>query len=353
MAKEKLPVGAYVLPSTIDAKREATNVAIDKMREMFKDDNIIMNMGGQVGKIIPSYPTNIPELDLYALGCGGVPRGRIIEFFGPESGGKTTLALHCIACAQQQGELAAFVDAEHSLDPTWASRLKVDVDNLLISQPDWGEQGLEVVHALCESGGVGIVVVDSVSSLVPRAELENEMGSAQPGMVAKMMAQALRKIEGVANKTGTTVIFINQIREKIGVMFGNPETTSGGRALRHAGSVRVDIRRIAYLKDGGEKSENPPFGQTIRAKVVKNKCGPPHRVAEFDLNYETGFDGGGSLLRMSLKYGFAEKSGSWYSYRGERIGQGITNAGRFLSENPELFQKMLTEVKSVALPQKQ
>jgi recombination protein RecA len=273
-------------------------------------------------------PTGAISIDL-ALGVGGMPRGRVVEIFGPESSGKTTLALQVIAEAQKLGGMAAFVDAEHALDAAYAKKLGVELDNLLVSQPDNGEQALEIVEVLIRSGGVDVVVVDSVAALVPRAEIEGEMGEAQMGLQARLMSQALRKLTGVVSKSRTCLIFINQLREKIGVMFGNPETTTGGRALKFYSSVRIDIRRIASIKDG-----DTVIGGRTRVKVVKNKVAPPFREAEFDVLYGEGISREGDLLDLAVDKRIVEKSGAWFAYAGERLGQGRENAKAFLRDNP-------------------
>ncbi len=270
-----------------------------------------------------------------ALGVGGMPRGRVIEIFGPESSGKTTLALQVIAQAQKAGGMAAFIDAEHALDPAYAKKLGVDIDNLLVSQPDFGEQALEIAEALVRSGAVDVLVVDSVAALVPKAELDGEMGDSHVGLQARLMSQALRKLTGLVSKSRTSMVFINQIREKIGVMFGSPETTTGGRALKFYSTVRVDIRRIAAIKDG-----DAVIGNRTRAKVVKNKVAAPFREAEFDIMYGEGISATGDLIDLGVAHNVVEKSGSWYSYAGERIGQGRENAKQFLAEHPDIFQKL-------------
>jgi len=277
-------------------------------------------------------PTGAISID-YALGIGGMPRGRVVEIYGPEASGKTTLALQVIAEAQRAGGMAAFVDAEHALDAQYAQKLGVDVENLLVSQPDHGEQALEIVEVLIRSGGVDVVVVDSVAALVPKAEIEGEMGEAQMGLQARLMSQALRKLTGVVSKSKTTLIFINQLREKIGVMFGNPETTTGGRALKFYASVRIDIRRIASIKDGDHV-----VGGRTRVKVVKNKLAPPFREAEFDVMYGEGISREGDLLDLAVDRRIIEKSGAWFAYGGERLGQGRENAKQFLKENPDIRQ---------------
>jgi recombination protein RecA len=311
-----------------DDRSKALDVAVSQIEKQFGKGSI-MRLGTQ-GAVAPmeSIPTGSISIDL-ALGVGGVPRGRVIEIFGPESSGKTTLALQVIAEAQKLGGMAAFVDAEHALDAAYAKKLGVDIDNLLVSQPDNGEQALEIVEVLIRSGGVDVVVVDSVAALVPRAEIEGEMGEAQMGLQARLMSQALRKLTGVVSKSRTSLIFINQLREKIGVMFGNPETTTGGRALKFYASVRIDIRRIASIKDG-----DTVIGGRTRVKVVKNKVAPPFREAEFDVLYGEGISREGDLLDLAVERRIVEKSGAWFAYAGERLGQGRENAKAFLRENP-------------------
>jgi recombination protein RecA len=289
---------------------------------------------GQRGPIGPVdvIPTGSISVD-YALGIGGMPRGRVVEIYGPESSGKTTLALQVIAEAQRAGGMAAFVDAEHALDAQYAQKLGVNIEDLLVSQPDNGEQALEIVEVLIRSGGVDVVVVDSVAALVPKAEIDGEMGDAQMGLQARLMSQALRKLTGVVSKSKTTLIFINQLREKIGVMFGNPETTTGGRALKFYASVRVDIRRIASIKDGDQV-----IGGRTRVKIVKNKMAPPFREAEFDIMYGVGISREGDLLDLAVDKRIIEKSGAWFAFGGERLGQGRENAKQFLKENPDIRQ---------------
>ncbi len=276
-----------------------------------------------------------------ALGVGGVPRGRVIEIYGPESSGKTTITLQIIAEAQRQGGLAAFVDAEHALDPAYARKLGVDTDNLLISQPDWGEQALEITEALARSGAIDVLVVDSVAALVPKAEIDGEMGDSHVGLQARLMSQALRKLTGTVSKSRTCLIFINQIREKIGVMFGNPETTTGGRALKFYSSVRVDIRRIGAVKEG-----EVVVGSRTKTKIVKNKVAAPFREAEFDILYGEGISREGDVLDLAVVNNIVEKSGAWYSYAGERIGQGRENVRNFLKSNPEVFARMDTQLRA-------
>ena len=320
-------------------RMKALDVALSQIEKQFGKGSI-MRMG-QKGAILPvdSIPTGAVSLD-YALGIGGMPRGRVVEIFGPESSGKTTLALQLIAEAQKLGGMAAFVDAEHALDAGYAQKLGVDVDNLLVSQPDNGEQALEIVEVLVRSGGVDVVVVDSVAALVPRAEIEGEMGEAQMGLQARLMSQALRKLTGVVSKSKTSLVFINQLREKIGVMFGSPETTTGGRALKFYASVRLDIRRIASIKDG-----DMVVGGRVRVKVVKNKVAPPFREAEFDILYGEGISKQGDLLDLAVDRKIVEKSGTWFSYTGERLGQGRENAKQFLKDNPSIFKTMEGQVR--------
>ena len=288
---------------------------------------------------VEAIPTGALSLDI-ALGIGGVPRGRIIEIFGPESSGKTTLALHIIAEAQKMGGVAAFIDAEHALDPVYARKLGVDIDDLIVSQPDTGEQALEITESLIRSGALDVVVVDSVAALVPKAEIDGDMGDSHMGLQARLMSQALRKLAGAINKSKTVLIFINQLREKIGVMFGNPETTTGGRALKFYASVRMDIRRIENIKQDGEIK-----GNRVRVKVVKNKVAPPFREAEFDIVYGQGISKEGNILDMAVNLDIVEKAGSWFSYNGERIGQGRENVKKYLKENPEILDDIEGKVR--------
>lgn len=316
-----------------DGRSKAIDMALSQIEKQFGKGSI-MRLGSSEARDIPSIPTNSISIDA-ALGVGGVPRGRVTEIFGPESSGKTTLALHIIAGAQKMGGMAAFVDAEHALDAVYARALGVNTDDLLVSQPDSGEQALEITEVLIRSGAVDVVVVDSVAALVPRAELDGEMGDAQMGLQARLMSQAMRKLTAITSKSHTSLVFINQIREKIGVMFGNPETTTGGRALKFYSSVRVDIRRIASIKDGDQV-----VGNRTRVKVVKNKVAPPFRQAEFDILYGHGISKEGDLLDLGVNHNIIEKSGAWYSYGNERIGQGRENARRFLKENPKEASKI-------------
>src|SRR5471030_2677685 len=320
-------------------KLKAVELAFSQIEKQFGKGSIMRL--GQKGAIQPieAIPTGAISID-YALGVGGVPRGRVIEIFGPESSGKTTLALQVIAEAQKTGGLAAFVDAEHALDAAYAQKLGVDLDNLLVSQPDNGEQALEIVEVLVRSNGVDVVVVDSVAALVPKAEIEGEMGDAQMGLQARLMSQALRKLTGAVSKSKTSLIFINQLREKIGVMFGNPETTTGGRALKFYSSVRMDIRRIASIKDG-----DMVVGGRTRVKVVKNKVAPPFREAEFDVMYGEGISRTGDLLDLAVEKRIIEKSGAWFAYGGERLGQGRENAKQFLKENPDIYKTIEERVR--------
>ena len=289
---------------------------------------------------VEAIPTGALSLDI-ALGIGGVPRGRIIEIFGPESSGKTTLALHIIAEAQKMGGEAAFIDAEHALDPVYARKLGVDIDDLIVSQPDTGEQALEITESLIRSGALDVVVVDSVAALVPKAEIDGDMGDSHMGLQARLMSQALRKLAGAINKSKTVLIFINQLREKIGVMFGNPETTTGGRALKFYASVRMDIRRIENIKQDGEIK-----GNRVRVKVVKNKVAPPFREAEFDIVYGQGISKEGNILDMAVNLDIVEKAGSWFSYNGERIGQGRENVKKYLKENPKMLEEIEGKVRA-------
>jgi recombination protein RecA len=320
-------------------KTKAVESAIGQIERQF-GKGAIMKLGSQPIVKVPVISTGAIALDR-ALGIGGLPRGRVIEIYGPESSGKTTLALNAVAEAQKQGGIAAFIDAEHALDTVYARKLGVNCDELLVSQPDTGEQALEIAEMLVRSGALDIIVVDSVAALVPRAEIEGEMGDSHMGLQARLMSQALRKLTATIGKTRTTMIFINQIRMKIGVMFGNPETTTGGNALKFYSSVRLDIRRIAAIKDGQEV-----VGNRTRVRVVKNKMAPPFKDAEFDIMYGEGISQSGDLLDVGVDCGIIDKSGAWYSYDGERIGQGRANAKRFLSDNPDIFQAIQIKAKA-------
>lgn len=319
-------------------KKKALEVAMSQIEKQFGKGSV-MKLGEFKAMEVEAIPTGALSLDI-ALGIGGVPRGRIIEVFGPESSGKTTLALHVIAEAQKAGGEAAFIDAEHALDPVYAKKLGVDIDNLIVSQPDTGEQALEITEALVRSGALDVIVVDSVAALVPKAEIDGDMGDSHMGLQARLMSQALRKLAGAINKSKTVLIFINQLREKIGVMFGNPETTTGGRALKFYASVRMDIRKIENIKQDGEV-----IGNRVRVKVIKNKVAPPFREAEFDILYGKGISKEGNILDMAVNLDIIEKSGSWFSYNGERIGQGRENAKRFLIEHPDKLQDVEKKVR--------
>ena len=319
-------------------KRKALEVAMGQIEKQFGKGSV-MKLGEFKAMEVEAIPTGALSLDI-ALGIGGVPRGRIIEVFGPESSGKTTLALHIIAEAQKMGGEAAFIDAEHALDPVYAKKLGVDIDNLIVSQPDTGEQALEITEALVRSGAIDIIVVDSVAALVPKAEIDGDMGDSHMGLQARLMSQALRKLAGAINKSKTVLIFINQLREKIGVMFGNPETTTGGRALKFYASVRMDIRKIENMKQDGEV-----IGNRVRVKVIKNKVAPPFREAEFDVLYGKGISKEGNILDMAVNLDIVNKSGSWFSYNGERIGQGRENAKRYLIEHKEMLDEVEQKVR--------
>jgi len=319
-------------------KAKAVDSAMGQIERQF-GKGAIMKLGARPVENIPVISTGSIELDR-ALGIGGLPRGRVIEIFGPESSGKTTLALHAVAHAQQKGGIAAFIDAEHAIDVAYARKLGVNCDELLVSQPDTGEQALEIADMLVRSGAIDVMVIDSVAALVPRAEIEGEMGDAHMGLQARLMSQALRKLTATIGKTMTSVIFINQIRMKIGVMFGNPETTTGGNALKFYASVRLDIRRIGAIKEGQEV-----IGNRTRVKVVKNKMAPPFKEAEFDIMYGEGISRAGDLLDVGVKAGVIDKSGSWYSYNGERIGQGRENVKRFFYDNRDLFETIDLKVR--------
>jgi recombination protein RecA len=322
-----------------DEKARALDLAMSQIEKQFGKGSI-MRLGSKEAIVpIAVIPTGAISFDV-ALGVGGFPRGRVVEVFGPESSGKTTIALQVIAEAQKTGGMAAFVDAEHALDPQYAKKLGVDVDNLLVSQPDYGEQALEITEALVRSGAIDVLVVDSVAALVPKAELDGEMGDSHMGLQARLMSQALRKLTGTVSKSRTCLIFINQIREKIGVMFGNPETTTGGRALKFYSSVRIDIRRIAAIKEG-----DAVVGSRTKVKVVKNKVAAPFREAEFDIMYGEGISKEGDLLDLAANNNIVEKSGSWFSYKTERIGQGRENAKQFLRENKDIAAKLEAEVR--------
>ncbi|WP_432509223.1 recombinase RecA [Kineococcus auxinigenes] len=325
------------MPAPADREKalESALAAIDKSF----GKGSVMRLGDESRPPIEVIPTGAISLDV-ALGIGGLPRGRVVEVYGPESSGKTTVALHAVANAQKAGGIAAFIDAEHALDPDYAAKLGVDTDALLVSQPDTGEQALEIADMLIRSGALDIIVIDSVAALVPRAEIEGEMGDSHVGLQARLMSQALRKITGALNHSGTTAIFINQLREKIGVMFGSPETTTGGKALKFYASVRLDVRRIETLKDGTN-----PVGNRTRVKVVKNKVSPPFKQAEFDILYGHGISREGGLIDLGVEHGFVRKSGAWYTYEGDQLGQGKENARAFLRDNPDLGDEIEKRIK--------
>ena len=322
----------------VTAERTAAlGVAVTQIERAF-GKGAIMRLDDDPSNLPPGIGTGALSLDL-ALGGRGIPRGRICEFFGPESSGKTTLALHVVASAQKSGGTAAFIDAEHALDPSWAKRIGVDLESLLVSQPDTGEQGLEICEMLVRSNAVDVIVVDSVAALIPSAEIEGDMGDSHVGLQARLMSQALRKLTGAVSKSRTTVIFINQLREKIGVMFGNPETTPGGRALKFYSSIRIDIRRTAAIKEGDQN-----VGNRVRARVVKNKVAPPFRVSEFDIMFNEGISAVGDMLDLAVEEGVVDKSGAWFSHQGVRLGQGRENSKQFLRDNPDLVDELRSEV---------
>ena len=320
-------------------KKKALEVAMGQIEKQFGKGSV-MKLGEFQAMNIEAIPTGALGLDI-ALGIGGVPRGRIVEIYGPESSGKTTLALHIIAEAQKMNGEAAFIDAEHALDPVYAKHLGVDIDNLIVSQPDTGEQALEITEALIRSGALDVIVVDSVAALVPKAEIDGDMGDSHIGLQARLMSQALRKLAGAINKSKTVLIFINQLREKVGIMFGNPETTTGGRALKYYSSVRLDIRKIENIKQDGEV-----VGNRAKVKVVKNKVAPPFREAEFDIVYGKGISKEGNILDIGVNLDIVEKSGSWFSYNGERIGQGRENVKKYMKEHPEMMAEIEEKIRA-------
>jgi recombination protein RecA len=341
MATKKTESKADVEATAVaDGKTKALGMALESIEKQFGKGSI-MKLGESTHTKVETIPTGAISLDL-ALG-GGIPKGRVVEIYGPESSGKTTLTLHAIAECQRRGGTAAFIDAEHALDPAYAKRIGVDVENLLLSQPDNGEQALEITETLVRSNAVDLIVVDSVAALVPRAEIEGEMGDSLPGLQARLMSQALRKLTGVISRSKGTVIFINQIRMKIGVMFGNPETTTGGNALKFYASVRCDIRRIGQIKQGEEV-----IGNRTRVKVVKNKIAPPFRQAEFDIMYNEGISKSGDVLDLAVEHGIVEKSGAWFAYDGAKIGQGREAAKTYLQENPKTMETIAKKVMSAA-----
>ena len=325
-------------PERAGDREKALETALLQIERQFGKGSV-MRLGEETRVPVEVIPTGSIALDV-ALGLGGLPRGRIVEIYGPESSGKTSLALHAVANAQKAGGIAAFIDAEHALDPDYAKKLGCDTDALLVSQPDTGEQALEIADMLIRSGAIDVVVINSVAALVPKAEIEGEMGDSHVGLQARLMSQALRKITGALSQTKTTAIFINQLREKVGVMFGSPETTSGGKALKFYASVRLDVRRIETLKDGTES-----VGNRTRVKVVKNKCAPPFRSAEFDILYGIGISREGSLIDMGVEQGIVRKSGAWYTYEGDQLGQGKENARNFLRDNPDMANEIEKRIK--------
>lgn len=320
-------------------RAKALDAALGQIDRQFGKGSV-MRLGDDIRPPVDVISTGSIALDV-ALGVGGLPRGRVIEIYGPESSGKTTVALHAVANAQRNGGIAAFVDAEHALDPEYAKKLGVDTDALLVSQPDTGEQALEITDMLIRSGAIDIIVIDSVAALVPKAEIEGEMGDSHVGLQARLMSQALRKLTGAISASGTTAIFINQLREKIGVFFGSPETTTGGKALKFYASVRIDVRRIETLKDAGDA-----VGNRTRAKIVKNKIAPPFKQAEFDIIYGEGISKEGSLLDMGVEHGIIRKSGAWYTYEGDQLGQGKENCRKFLKEHPEIALDIESKIKA-------
>ena len=335
MAKNKAskPQVQSISSDDQDARRKALEAAMSQIEKQFGKGSV-MRLGDQQQTDIETIPTGALSLDI-ALGVGGLPRGRIIEIYGPESSGKTTVALHCVAEAQKMGGTCAFIDAEHALDPNYASIIGVDVDNLLLSQPDTGEQALDITETLVRSGCIDVIVIDSVAALVPRAEIEGEMGDSHVGLQARLMSQGLRKLTGIIAKSGTVCIFINQLREKIGVMFGNPETTTGGRALKFYSSVRLDVRKTETLKNGTEV-----VGNHVRVKVVKNKVAPPFKEAEFDILYGQGISKEGSIIDLAVENNIIDKSGAWFAYKGNKIGQGKENARQYLIDNPDVCSEI-------------
>ena len=335
---EKKKKNAVVYPVSAEDKKKALATALSQIEKDF-GKGTIMKLGENAHMSVEAIPTGSLTLDL-ALGIGGVPKGRIVEIFGPESSGKTTVALHIAAEVQKLGGEAAFIDAEHALDPVYAKALGVNIDNLLVSQPDSGEQALEITDALVRSGAVDVVVVDSVAALVPQQEIDGDMGSSHVGLQARLMSQALRKLSGSISKTNCVVIFINQLREKVGVMYGNPETTTGGRALKFYASVRIDVRKVENLKQGDEV-----YGNRVKCKVVKNKVAPPFRVAEFDIIYGKGIAKAGEIIDVAIELGIIQKSGSWFSYNGEKVAQGKENTKKAIAENEDLMKELEEKIK--------
>ncbi len=341
MAKKDSNKSTQDVSKKIDSERaKALDAALMQIEKQF-GKGAVMRLGEQTGMAVDVIPTGALTLDL-ALGVGGLPKGRIIEIYGPESSGKTTVALHVVAESQKQGGTAAFIDAEHALDPVYAAKIGVNIDELIVSQPDTGEQALEITEALVRSGAVDVVVIDSVAALVPKAEIDGEMGDSHVGLQARLMSQALRKLAGIISKSSTVCIFINQLREKVGVMFGNPETTPGGRALKFYSSVRLDVRRVESLRNGGEV-----IGNHTRVKVVKNKVAPPFREAEFDIMYGEGISREGCIIDLAVDKDIMEKSGSWFAYNGQKIGQGKDNAKTYLKEHPEVRDEIEDKIRAL------
>ncbi len=339
MAAKKKAVAAPVALTSPEEKKKALDTAISQIEKAY-GKGTVMKMGANSKLNVSAVSTGSVGLDI-ALGVGGIPRGRIVEIYGPESSGKTTVALHCVAEVQKLGGEAAYIDAEHALDPVYAKNLGVNIDDLLVSQPDSGEQGLEVCEALVRSGAIDIVVIDSVAALVPQQEIEGDMGASHVGLQARLMSQALRKLSGTVAKTNCIVIFINQLREKVGVVYGNPETTTGGRALKFYASVRIDIRKTEVLKAGSDS-----YGNRVKCKIVKNKVAPPFKIAEFDILYGKGISKTGEILDMGVECGVIEKSGSWFAYNGERLGQGRDNARNTIESDPNLLAELEAKVKA-------
>ena len=341
MAKKESNKSTQDVSKKLDSERaKALDAALMQIEKQF-GKGAVMRLGEQTGMAVDVIPTGALTLDL-ALGVGGLPKGRIIEIYGPESSGKTTVALHVVAESQKQGGTAAFIDAEHALDPVYAAKIGVNIDELIVSQPDTGEQALEITEALVRSGAVDVVVIDSVAALVPKAEIDGEMGDSHVGLQARLMSQPLRKLAGIISKSSTVCIFINQLREKVGVMFGNPETTPGGRALKFYSSVRLDVRRVESLRNGGEV-----IGNHTRVKVVKNKVAPPFREAEFDIMYGEGISREGCVIDLAVDKDIMEKSGSWFAYNGQKIGQGKDNAKNYLKEHPEVRDEIEDKIRAL------
>ncbi len=342
MATKKKAAAPVVAAASPEEKKKALDTAIAQMEKRFGKGTVI-KMGENPSMNVSAVSTGSVGLDM-ALGVGGIPKGRIVEIYGPESSGKTTVALHCVAEVQKQGGEAAYIDAEHALDPVYAKNLGVNIDDLLVSQPDSGEQALEVCEALVRSGAIDIVVIDSVAALVPQQEIEGDMGASHVGLQARLMSQALRKLNGAAAKTNCIVIFINQLREKVGVVYGNPETTTGGRALKFYASVRLDLRKTETLKAGSES-----YGNRVKCKVVKNKVAPPFKLCEFDILYGSGISKSGEIIDMGVEVGVIEKSGSWFSYNGERLGQGRDNARKTIEGDSALSAELEAKIKAATL----